>query len=227
MKRPDSDGDYPYYSNYTGRADKEYYVAKWPCCSGTLIQTVGDYPLNLAFTTKSGLHINFYTPSTINFNYGETPITLRQETHFPASDTVAITLDMPHNVACTLALRIPAWVSGHATIALNGKQLATGTPGNWLSLKRTWSSGDTLTLTLPQAFRLESIDDQHPDTVALMRGPVQYVALNAPGNFTRLSAAVGDLRQAAPQVYTDASGLTYVPLYLTGNDVYTSYFSRK
>jgi len=102
--------------------------------------------------------------------------------------------------------------------------VTTGTPGSWLALDRTWHPADTLTLTLPQDFRFESIDDKHPDTVALMRGPVQYVALNAPEDFPHLRAPE-DLKQAAPQVFT-ADGLTFVPLYLTGNNLYTSYFSR-
>lgn len=225
VRPPDSDGDYPYYSNYSARAEKVYYQAKWPCCSGTLIQTVADYPLNLVFATECGLHINFYTPSTIHFTHRGTPITLRQQTDFPSNDTATLTLDAPYNVSCTLTLRIPAWCADRATVALNGNPLTTGTPGTWLALERTWRPGDTLTLTLPQDFRLEPIDDQHPDTVALMRGPVQYVALNTPEGLPDL-LALADLNEAVPQVFTAPNGLTFVPLYLTGNDLYTSYFSR-
>lgn len=226
VKPPDSDGDYPYYSTYSPRAEKVYYKAKWPCCSGTLVQTVADYPLNIYFDdARAGLYVNLYTPSEVRFTHAGTPVTLRQQTHFPATDTTELTLDTPHAVDCTLFLRIPAWCAGRATVQLNGKPLATASAGTWLPLRRTWRNGDKLTLTLPQDFRFESIDDKHPDIVALMRGPVQYVALNAPAGFPHL-AAPADLRTAGPEVFTAPNGSVYVPLYRTGNNIYTSYFSR-
>ena len=48
-KNPDSDGDYAYYSTYGAQAVKEYYPKKWSCCSGTLVQGVADYVLNLYY----------------------------------------------------------------------------------------------------------------------------------------------------------------------------------
>ena len=64
-KAPDSDGDYPYYSTYSPVAEKVFYAKKWPCCSGTLAQTVADYPLNLYFQSSDGLYINLYTAPRI------------------------------------------------------------------------------------------------------------------------------------------------------------------
>ena len=37
---------------------------------------------------------------------------------------------------------------------------------------RTWRVGDRVDLTLPRRLRLEPIDPQHPDTVALLCGPL-------------------------------------------------------
>jgi hypothetical protein len=48
-RTPDSDGGYPYYSNYGANAVKKYYHRKWPCCAGTLVQGVADYVLNVYF----------------------------------------------------------------------------------------------------------------------------------------------------------------------------------
>ena len=60
VKPPDSDGDYPYYSTYSAGGEKTFYSKKWPCCSGTLAQTVADYPLNLYFQSADGLYVNLY-----------------------------------------------------------------------------------------------------------------------------------------------------------------------
>ena len=40
---PDNDGGYFYYSDYHAQARKGYYKQKWPCCAGTLVQSVADY----------------------------------------------------------------------------------------------------------------------------------------------------------------------------------------
>lgn len=92
VKRPGNEGVYFYYSNYTSRAEKVYYASEWPCCSGTLVQTVADYPLNIAFSTENGFYLNFYTPSTVSFTYRGADITLTLETEFPITDSIAIRL---------------------------------------------------------------------------------------------------------------------------------------
>ena len=51
---PDDDGGYFYYSDYQARRAKGYYQRKWPCCAGTLIQSVADYPLNIYFQDARG-----------------------------------------------------------------------------------------------------------------------------------------------------------------------------
>ena len=83
VRPPDSDGDYPYYSTYSPIAQKVFYAKKWPCCSGTLAQTVADYPLNLYFQSDDGIYVNGYTPSRVRFRHGGTPIELTQETALP------------------------------------------------------------------------------------------------------------------------------------------------
>lgn len=224
VKKPDSLGDYFYYSNYTPQAEKVYYPSKWPCCSATLVQTVSDYPLNVAFGNERDLYVNLYTPSTIQHTFGNTQVTLQQDTDFPITDTSKLTIDVPHDVNGTIALRIPAWCARSATVKLNGKPLANGTTGVWLELARTWSTGDTLNITLPQDFHLEPIDEQNDNTVALMRGPVQYVMINPPTGFPDLPP-LSNFSQAGSQIYT-ANGFTFVPFYLTGNDQYATYFTR-
>jgi hypothetical protein len=93
-----------------------------------------------------------------------------------------------------------------------------------------WRAGDQIELTLPQDFRTEPIDDLHPETVALMRGPVQYVALNLPDRFDgeRLSLPAG-LKQLTPQSFVEnyaGRQVTFVPLYQVRNEEYSSYFTK-
>jgi hypothetical protein len=50
-------------------------------------------------------------------------------------------------------------------------------PGEFAAIKREWKTGDRVDLELPQRMRLEPIDPQHADTVALMRGPLVLMAV--------------------------------------------------
>ncbi len=233
VKMPDSNGGYPYYSTYSPVADKVYYQKKWPCCSGTLIQTVADYPLNLYFQAEQGLYVAQYTPSKVAFTHAGTPVTLTQETHFPTEDLTTFTLTPTHPVAFTLYLRLPAWLPGStaAVLKINGKPTPiTGQPGTYLALARTWHPGDKVELLLPQTFRTEPIDDQHPDVVALMRGPVQYVALNPTKDLSAAPLTLpASLKQLASQAFTEnyaGQQIVFVPLHTVRDETYTTYFTK-
>jgi hypothetical protein len=82
----------------------------------------------------------------------------------------------------TIALRIPAWAGRQSSIRVNGKPVATAPQaGTWAQLDRDWKNGDRVELSMDMPLRLVSIDPQHPDTVALLHGPVALFAID-PGS---------------------------------------------
>jgi DUF1680 family protein len=231
VKPPDSDGDYPYYSTYSSAAKKVFYPKKWPCCSGTLAQTVADYPLNLYFQSSDGLYVNLYAPSKLRFTHAGTSIELTQETEYPATDATEFKLRLAGDATFTLHLRIPSWLMTPATVRLNSRQLETpARPGTYAAIHRTWRSGDRLELILPQDFRTEAIDDVHAETVALMRGPVQYVALDPDARLgrERLQLPAGLKRLTAQSFVENYGGnqIEFVPLHRVQNEIYTTYFTK-
>lgn len=241
VKFPDTNGDYPYYSTYSPAAQKVYYQKKWPCCSGTLVQTVADYPLNIYFHAErpvrngipetAGLYVSQYIPSSLKFTHAGVSVRLDQQTRYPAEDTATLTLQPAGPIALTVYLRIPAWLAETARILINGKPWTGSVQrGTFAALRRTWQSGDRIDLTLPQSFRTEPIDEKHPGIVALMRGPVQYVALNPAPQLdrARLTLPAG-LKQISPQSFVEnysGNQVVFVPLHSIRNETYTSYFSR-
>lgn len=228
---PDSNGDYFYYSTYSPAAVKVYYPKKWPCCSGTLVQTVADYPLNLGFVAEDGLYVTLYTPSRLRFAARGAAVTLEQTTAFPAEDHVTLTIQCDRPAAFTLYLRLPGWLARPASLRINGRMAELGaSSGAFAAIRRTWRSGDRVELELPQDFRTEPIDDLHPSTVALMRGPVQYVALEggreAPKNRRLLPSS---LKPAGAETFVEMAGgrtTVYVPLHRIVHETYTAYFSK-
>jgi uncharacterized protein len=55
-----------------------------------------------------------------------------------------------------------------------------------LAVQRTWKNGDRVELEIGMPLRLEAVDGQTPNTVALIRGPVALFALSEmPARVTR------------------------------------------
>jgi DUF1680 family protein len=229
VRFPD-DGNFPYYSTYSPNATKVYYPKKWPCCSGTLVQTVADYPLNICMQSSEGVDVNLYIPSHVTWKHGSTNVTLIQQTGYPAEDSIAITLRPERPLDLTVNLRVPSWAAAPAQVTLGGKQIASGTPGSWIALRRNWHGADTIVLTIPQDFRTEAIDDKHPETVALMRGPVQYVALHPSADISRERLKLpGNLRATGSETYAEnyaGKQAVFVPLHRIQTETYTTYFTR-
>jgi uncharacterized protein len=220
-----SDGSAFYYSDYNFSGHKGYSNHRWPCCSGTLPQVAADYRINTYFYDARGLYVNLYIPSTLNWQTPDAHGTLTQTGTYPFADVVRfeMLLDPPHEFG--LNLRIPAWATG-ASISVNGKrQTSEVRPGTFAVVRRQWRSGDHVELELPMTTRLETIDPQHPETAALMNGPLVLFAItNAPPVVTRkqLLAAkrTGDRRW---QVETARGPMTMLPFTDIGDAEYSTY----
>lgn len=225
---PDSDGDYPYYSNYGANADKLYYQKKWPCCSGTLVQGVADYVLGLYFHDDDALMVNMYAPSEVTWDRPGGKVEVVQETGYPAKDVVRLTVRKAGNGRFAMKLRIPAWAKG-ASVAVNGRKQAAAA-GQLATLNRTWKAGDTVELVLPQALRMAPIDDRNPNIAAMMRGGIMYVGLNPWDGIEHQTIALPGAASPVPgadQSYrakVDGRDLVFVPYFAVETERYHTYF---
>src|SRR5208282_4352661 len=102
-------------------------------------------------------------------------------------------------------------------------------PRTFAAIRRRWKNNDTVQIKLPLAFSTASIDDQHRDIVALMRGPVMLVALDPKlevpqkilGSLDSLKPtgqAPGSYELPAPN-----TKLRFVPFYSVRDETYTTY----
>jgi uncharacterized protein len=227
VKEPDNYGDCFYYSTYSSGARKTYYGKRWPCCSGTLIQCVADYVRDIYFETTDGVAVNLYVPSELEWNASGRGVHLAQETDYPAGEAVRLRVQCPGPTEFTLRLRVPAWLQGPPAIRVNGRSADIDTHRGFAALRRRWRSGDTVTLNLNQSFRTEAIDDLHPRTVALLRGPLVYVEIN-PRSGANALAAVGGMRRAGSDgifsVRDHGEERTFAPFYSVRDESYSTYF---
>jgi uncharacterized protein len=167
-----ADGTSFYYSDYATTGKKVWYRDKWPCCSGTFPQLAADYHISTYLRSDDGVYVNLFTPSTVRWTEGSGQYGLTQETHYPMENTVRIKVAASQPLEYTLYVRIPGWTKD-PVLSVNGKRVTGGVqPGTFAAVRRTWKEGDVVELELSMPLRLEGVDVQHPDQVALLRGPL-------------------------------------------------------
>jgi DUF1680 family protein len=220
------DGRAFYYSDYNMAGSKVYYRNAWPCCAGTLPEVAADYRINTYFQTADGVLVNLYIPSTLKWRQKGVPFSLAQSGNYPFADQVQFDLTTAHRVEFSIAFRIPAWAGEEASIQVNGKPVPTLiTAGSFVSVHRTWKNGDRVLLTLPMSLRLEAVDEQHPDAVALLYGPLVLFAV------TDLAPALTRAQLlSAMRTNTDGGEWSAGPLRLRsfpaiGEEKYSTYFN--
>ncbi|HEX4946243.1 MAG TPA: beta-L-arabinofuranosidase domain-containing protein [Blastocatellia bacterium] len=225
---PDSDGGYPYYSNYKANAVKKYYHRKWPCCSGTLVQGVADYVRNIYFHDHDALYVNLFTPSTVVWKRPGDTIELEQVTNYPAENTSRLRIHAGGKF--TLKIRIPAWTRG-ATVRVNGRAVAASA-GEYAVLTRHWQRGDVVEIVVPQPLRTLPIESDHTDVVALLRGAMLYVGLNPWAELEQTPIALPAMLQPmggrADSYVARVAGreLVFVPYYEVQLESYQTYFKQ-
>ena len=173
-----SDGRAFYYADYNFTGRKVYSNHRFPCCSGTLPQVAADYRINSYFHDPRGIYVNLYLPSSVRWAHDGAKVSLEQNGSYPFDDSIAFEIKTSAPSEFALHLRIPEWAQD-ARIEVNGKRwFNSPAPGAFLAISRQWRNGDRVDLQLPRRMRLEPIGPQHPETVALVCGPLVLFAIS-------------------------------------------------
>jgi DUF1680 family protein len=229
--QPDGRAFYHQDYNYTGK--RVYSTSIWPCCSGTLPQVVADYGINTFLREPGAVWVNLYQPSKLRWTEASKAITLEQTGDFLADGTVRICITTPSPTSFALRLRIPAWAGPGATLQVNQKPASIATEKGFTTIDRTWRSGDTVELHLPMSLRLEAIPanggPEHPETVALLYGPLVLFALREPaesGPLTLSRDALLRAERTGPMEWTVKSlnqSRRFVPFTEVADATYSTY----
>jgi len=144
------------------------------CCPPNVMRTLASLPHLLATTDASGLVIHQYAAATINAVAG-VPVGVEIATGYPYSGTVEVRVTEPGE--WTLALRVPGWARGVATVSVDGTDIPV--PDGYVRVAREWRGGEVVRLELPLDVRLVVADprvDAARGCVAVERGPLVYCA---------------------------------------------------
>ncbi|MBM3861668.1 MAG: hypothetical protein FJ395_18755 [Verrucomicrobia bacterium] len=147
--------------------NRVYWKTDTYCCPCNFRRIIAELPAFVFYRANDGITVNLYTPAQAKLDIA----TIRQETDYPNSGRVRLTITPEKPVAFTLRLRIPSWAT-KASVTVNGKPArGTAKPGTFFELRREWKSGDEVLLEMPMEWRLVKGRQRQAGRVAVMRGP--------------------------------------------------------
>ncbi len=164
------------------------------CCPPNVLRMLAQIGQTIYAHDDHGIWVNLYIGSDSgSVTLTPTKARLRQETQYPWSGQVKITVKAEPPAEFDLNLRIPGWCQGSVAIKVNGQTIETpAVAKGYVQLRRAWRSGDVVELDLPMEIQRVAA---HPAVeadrglIALQRGPIVYCveAVDHDGMVTNLS----------------------------------------
>ena len=156
----------------TKRAFSSPFDDFW-CCVGSGMESHAQFGDSIYWRDGEDgtLFVNLYIPSRMDDEVSG--LRLELDSDLPLGGEARLQVTAAPKAAQRIALRIPGWAPSWR-LTLNGKRVRAEVADGYARLSRHWQTGDTLTLELPMALRLEPSDD--PAVVSVMRGPLVLAA---------------------------------------------------
>ncbi|KQX91633.1 beta-L-arabinofuranosidase domain-containing protein [Streptomyces clavifer] len=124
-------------------------------------------------TPDGGLAAAMYAACEVTAKVADgTEVTFTEETGYPFTDTVSLSLTSPKPLRFPLVLRIPAWCAA-PVIEVGGRRVAAPAGPAFTRIDRTWVNGDRVTLRFPQRTTVRTWAADH-GAVSVDRGPLTY-----------------------------------------------------
>ena len=133
--------------------------------------------------------VNQFVSATAKLRHLPGEVSVQQQAHFPLDATRTSTLTVKGAGTFALMIRVPAWAtSGLNHVTLNGEAVggAPYTPGEYLSLQRTWVQGNVLEVHFPLSLSYSLVQDNrsaYNHTMAWMYGPLVLAGVDASSVF--------------------------------------------
>ncbi|HQL72629.1 MAG: Non-reducing end beta-L-arabinofuranosidase [Planctomycetes bacterium ADurb.Bin126] len=177
---------------YTNPLDSSHGRYKWhvcPCCVGNLPRTLLQLPAWTYARASDGLYVNLFIGSEATIDrVAGTNVKVTQETDYPWSGNVKITVNPERPTSFKLRIRMPSRAvselykaepacDGIVSVALNGLPCTQPTRDGYAVFDRTWRAGDRVELVLPMRAQKVTCDEKvvaNRGRVALRVGPLIY-----------------------------------------------------
>jgi hypothetical protein len=231
---------------YTNPLDASMGRSTWhtcPCCVGNIPRTLLMVPTWSYAKAPDGVFVNMYIGSSITLeNAAGTDIQMVQETDYPWSGKIAITVNPKKAKQFAVRLRVPnrttsklyspsPEVNGIVSLSVNGKAVKPVMEKGYAVVTREWKTGDKIEMELPLKVQRITPSDKiaaTKDKVALRYGPLIYNIEKVDQDISKSLAPGsaltaewrGDLLGGVTVIkgeFADGSKLTAIPNYARTN----------
>jgi DUF1680 family protein len=177
--------------------DLRWDRASLECCPPNLVRFLAGMPGFIYAQAKAGtVYVNLYASSDASFTVGGKDLALSVESEMPWGGKTTIRFAAAEPAPAVIKLRVPGWARNQpapgalyrylspldrpATVSVNGRDIvAIPDPLGYVTVERSWTTGDTIDVAFPVETRKVVADDRVRDAkgrVALERGPIVYCA---------------------------------------------------
>lgn len=163
------------------------------CCPTNLIRFLPSIPGLVYATHENDLYVNLFMSNQAKLTVGDKKVEVKQQTGYPWNGQVTIDVNPEKTAAFTLKVRIPGWAvnkpvpgtlyqyigenTGIMNLKINGKNENLTMNNGYLEIKRKWSKGDKIELSIPMNVQRVITNEKvqsNKDLVALEHGPIVY-----------------------------------------------------
>ncbi|GAA0309683.1 hypothetical protein GGQ92_001291 [Gracilibacillus halotolerans] len=150
------------------------------CCTGTGMENPARYNSRIFQLLDESFYIHLFIPATWKSNrHG---MAVKQETDFPYSNRVTLTVEEANGLEMEWRIREPYWLNGEMTITLNGEPLDYTMKDGYVSFVRGWQKGDRIEFHVPMNLHLYRAKDTQYKS-ALLYGPIVLAGALGRENF--------------------------------------------
>jgi hypothetical protein len=149
------------------------------CCPpnvARLLSSLHEYIYTVS-PANDAVYVNLFIGSEARFDLAAGSVAFTQQSELPWSGRVRFVLTEAPGGSLSLALRIPSWCGGQATLAINGAEAPYDTADGYAVIRRAWAPGDVVEWTPSLAAKLIASRPEiraNAGKAAIRRGPLVY-----------------------------------------------------
>ena len=203
------------------------------CCPSNICRFIPSVPGYVYAVRDRDLYVNLYMGNTMRREIGGRKVAIAQQTDYPWSGAVRISVLENEAGKFRLKLRIPGWVRGEVVpgdlyafaddlrtgyrVSVNGEAVDAALENGYFSIERKWKAGDEVLLEMdmePRFVRADEAVEADRGRLAVERGPLVYCAEWPYNDFDVLDAevSVSDALEVDGRLIRDGA-LTLIPYY--------------
>ncbi|TWT83449.1 Non-reducing end beta-L-arabinofuranosidase [Planctomycetes bacterium CA13] len=195
------------------------------CCPSNVVRFLPSIPGYAYAVRDKNLYVNLFLAGQMRTDVDGGEVKLKQDTNYPWSGKIRITVTPEVSRSFSLRLRIPGWVRGEVlpsdlyqyedatpskwTVSVNGKPVNADLVNGYAVLDRQWEAGDLVELDLPMPVRRVLANEQiefDRGRVAIERGPLVYCIEGADHDGKVLNLWLPDDSVLHPEHHQDLLG---------------------